>query len=90
VACALALTGCATPVCEGIIEDKSYEPRRTWTQFMPVGKVTVPQVRVDDEDYVLILHGFNGKDTVSYRHEVDSTSWASVSVGQHVIIPNCP
>ena len=53
------LFGCEKRLTEGYIVEKQYEPERTWTQIQKVGNVSVPQIYKDDEDFILIVEGFN-------------------------------
>ena len=42
------------------------------------------KTRWDDEDYVLIVKGFNGKDTVQQRFEVSQTDFKNTNIGDSV------
>lgn len=43
--------------------------------------------RLDDEDFVLIVKGFNGKDTVKQRFEVSKTDYENINIGDYVSFP---
>lgn len=86
---AAVLSSCGNCLCEGRLVSKHYEPRRTYTQMMLIGKVWMPQVRVDDEDWVFMVQGFNGKETVTERFEVTEAWWNDAVVGSWVAFQDC-
>ena len=86
---AAVLSSCGNSLCEGRLVGKHYEPRRTYTQMVLIGKVLMPQVRVDDEDWVFMVKGFNGKDTVTERFEVTEAWWNDAVVGSWVAFQDC-
>ena len=57
--------------------------------MMLIGKVWMPQVRVDDEDWVFMVQGFNGKETVTERFEVTEAWWNDAVVGSWVAFQDC-
>jgi hypothetical protein len=86
---AAVLSSCGNSLCDGRLVCKYYEPRRTYTQMMLIGKVWMPQVRVDDEDWVFMVKGFNGKDTITERFEVTEVWWNDAVVGSWVEFQDC-
>jgi hypothetical protein len=86
---AAVLSSCGPDLCEGQLVSKHYEPRRTYPVVVIVGKVPMTQIHVDDEDFVFMVKGFNGKDTVTERHEVVADWWHEAEVGSYVRFLDC-
>lgn len=81
---AVVLSSCEARLKNGVVVDKFYEPERVYYQLVIIGKVPINQRRVDDEDFVLIVKGFNGKDTVQQRFEVSKIDFENINVGDSV------
>jgi hypothetical protein len=82
---AVVLSACGHSIHEGEIIEKYYEPPRTYTYttMMMVGKVMIPQIHTgyDDEDWVIVVKGVKGKDTITEDFYIDETNWKCMSVG---------
>jgi hypothetical protein len=80
----LSLTSCKQVVHEGKVIGKEYEPTRTYvlTSPMMVGKMTmlIPYVVTDNEDFILDVKYFNGKDSVVEAVYVDKAYWNCIRV----------
>ena len=82
---AVVLSACGHSIHEGEIIEKYYEPPRTYTYttMMMVGKIMIPQTHTgyDDEDWVIVVKGVKGKDTITENFYIDETNWKCMSVG---------
>lgn len=82
---AVVLSGCGHSIHEGEIIEKYYEPPRyyRYTTMMMVGKMMIPQKHTgyDDEDWIIVVKGVNGKDTITEDFYIDETNWKCMSVG---------
>ena len=83
---AVVLSACESRLKSGVVVDKWYEEgeTETYVEYDVVFKMTLTKTRWDDEDYVLIVKGFNGKDTVQQRFEVTQTDFQNTKVGDSV------
>jgi hypothetical protein len=85
VVLAVLLSACGGRLHEGEIIQKYYEPPRTYTYttMMVVGKMILPQTRTgyDDEDWVIVVRGIKGKDTIIEEFYIDEMNWKCMSVG---------
>lgn len=83
---AVVLSACETRLKKGVVVDKWYEEGRTETyvEYDVIFKMPMTKTRWDDEDYVLIVKGFNGKDTVQQRFEVSQVDFQNVNIGNCV------
>lgn len=87
---AAVLSSCGNTLCEGRLVSKHYEPCRTYKQMMPIGNnVWMQDVRADDEDWVFMVKGYNGKDTVTERFEVTEARYNDAVVGSWVTFQDC-
>ncbi len=82
---AVVLSACGHRIHEGEIIEKYYEPPRTYTYttMVMVGKMMMPQTRTgyDDEDWVIVVKGIKGKDTIIEEFYIDEMNWKCMSVG---------
>ena len=82
---AVVLSSCGHSIHEGEIIEKYYEPERTYTYttYMYVNKMMIPQINTgyDDEDWVIVVKGVNGKDTITEDFYIDEANWKCMSVG---------
>ena len=82
---AVALSACGHSIHEGEIIEKYYEPKRTYTYttYMYVGNMMIPQIHTgyDDEDWIIVVKGVNGKDTITEGFYIDEANWKCVNVG---------
>lgn len=71
---------------EGIVIDKWYEAeeRKTYAEFSPIFKMPMTKIVVDDEDYVLIVKGVVGKDTIQRRFEVSKNDYDNTKIGNKI------
>lgn len=83
------LSSCVNSLCEGRIVSKHYEPRRVYPVVVIVGKIPITNFHVDDEDWVFMVKGFNGKDTITERFEVEQAWWDDAVVGEWVAFRDC-
>lgn len=83
---AVVLSACETRLKKGVVVDKWYEEGRTETyvEYDVIFKMPMTKTRYDDEDYVLIVRGFNGKDTVQQRFEVSETDFKNTNISDSV------
>jgi hypothetical protein len=83
---AVALSACETRLKNGVVVDKWYEEGRTVTYSYYNVALKMPMVgtRWVDEDFVLIVKGFNGKDTVQQRFEVSKNDYENTNIGDSV------
>jgi hypothetical protein len=83
---AVVLSACETRLKNGVVVDKWYEEGEleTYVQYDVVFEMPMTKTRWDDEDFVLIVKGFNGKDTVKQRFEVSKTDYENTNVGDIV------
>lgn len=83
---AVVLSACETRLKKGVVVDKWYEEGRTemYVEYDVIFKMPMTKTRWDDEDYVLIVNGFNGKDTVQQRFEVSQVDFQNVNIGNCV------
>ena len=88
-AASLALSSCGPKLCKGVLIEKQYEPSRTYSSFVMIGKVPMTRIRVDDEDFIFLLRGLDGNDTVSERHRVTAQMWNDAAVGDWVTLRDC-
>jgi hypothetical protein len=82
----LGLVSCHN-IHEGKVVGKEHEGAgfNTYTTFMYVNGQTIPQVHTDydDEDFILIVKGFDGKDTTEESFYVDAETWKCKAIGDH-------
>jgi hypothetical protein len=82
---AVVLSSCGHSIHEGEIIEKYYEPERTYTYTTMImcGKVMIPQTHTgyDDEDWIIVVKGVNGKDTITEDFYIDEANWKCMSVG---------
>jgi hypothetical protein len=80
---AVVLSACESRLKNGVVVDKWYEEGRieSYTYYNVALKIPMVGNRFDDEDFVLIVKGFNGKDTVKQRFEVSKTDYENTNVG---------
>ena len=82
---AVVFSSCGHSIHEGEIIEKYYEPERTYTYttYMYVNKTMIPQIHTvyDDEDWVIVVKGVKGKDTITEDFYIDETNWKCMSVG---------
>jgi len=82
---AVVLSACGHSIHEGEIIEKYYEPPRhyTYTTMVMVGKTMIPQINTgyDDEDWVIVVKGVNGKDTITEDFYINEVNWKCVNVG---------
>lgn len=85
---AVVLSGCETPLKSGVVVDKWYEEEEinTYIEYDVILKMPLPKTSWDDEDFVLILKGFNGKDTVQQRIEVSKMDYENTNIGDRVTV----
>lgn len=81
----LICSSCEHKIHKGEIVEKYYEPPRyyIYTTFIIVGKIMIPQTHTgyDDEDFVIVVKGINGKDTITENFYIDETNWDCMNVG---------
>jgi len=80
----LALSIFRTELKTGVVIDKWYEEgvHEEYSYFTPPPvKKEITETRWDDEDYVLIVRGFNGRDTIQQRFEVTKEDYENVNIG---------
>lgn len=79
------LVSCEARLSGGKIIGKWYEPptSRTHMKYNPAIKVITPITIYDDEDYVIIVRGFNGKDTVTQRFEISRVDYYQFQIGDY-------
>lgn len=70
----------------GVVVDKWYEEgtSKTYSYYDVSLKMSMVRTIWDDEDYVLIVKGFNGKHTVKQRFEVSQKDFKNIKVGDSV------
>jgi hypothetical protein len=82
---AVVLSACGHSIHEGKIIEKYYEPPRTYTYttMMVVGKMMIPQIHTgyDDEDWIIVVRGVKGNDTITEDFYTDETNYKCMSVG---------
>jgi hypothetical protein len=83
---AVVLSACESRLKSGVVVDKWYEEgeTETYVEYDIIFKLPMTETRRDDEDYVLIVKGFNGKDTVQQRFEITQTYFQNTKVGDSV------
>lgn len=83
---AVVLSGCEARLKNGVVVDKWYEEGKieTYVEYNVIFKMPMTKTRWDDEDYVLIVKGFNGKDTVKQRFELRQTEFQNTNIGDNV------
>lgn len=83
---AVVVSACETRLKKGVVVDMWYEEGRveTYAYYDAALKMPTTGARWDDEDYVLIVKGFNGKDTVQQRFEVTKIDFQNTKVGNSV------
>jgi hypothetical protein len=86
---AVVLLTCGTRLKNGVVVDKWHEEARieSYTYYNFILKMRMSGTRLDDEDFVLIVKGFNGKDTVKQRFEVSKTDYENINIGDYVSFP---
>lgn len=87
------IVSCTSPITEGHVVKKMYEPERTYTQMVPItrmsGKTTVttyiPQIVHDDEDFYVIFENKNEDGEVVQRTiAVQKSFYERVSTGDYI------
>jgi hypothetical protein len=81
---ALTLLIFRTELKTGVVIDKWYEEgvHEEYSYFTPPPvKREITETRWDDEDYVLIVKGFNGRDTIQQRFEVTKGIYERIEIG---------
>lgn len=83
---AVVLSACEARLKNGVVVDKWYEEGETeyYVEYDVILKKPMTKTRWDDEDYVLIVKGFNGKDTVQKSFEVSQTYFKNTNIGDSV------
>lgn len=83
---AVVLSACEARLKNGVVVDKWYEEGETesYVGYDAIFEMPMTKTRWDDEDYVLIIKGFNGKDTVQQRFEVSQTDFKNTNIGDSV------
>lgn len=82
----VVFASCEKPLKKGQIVKMFYEPERTWTEVqynIPL-KMPMTQYHTDDEDFVIMVKGWNGDDTVTQRFEVCKNDYDSSFVGDFI------
>ena len=84
---AVVLLGCESRLKKGVVVDKWYEEGKneTYIEYDVIFKMPMTKTRWDDENYVLILKGFNGIDTIKQRFEVSKGYFKNKKVGDSVV-----
>jgi hypothetical protein len=81
----IIITSCGHKIHEGEVIKKYYEPPRhyTYQTYIMVGKVMMPQFHTgyDDADFVLVVEGVNGKDTIVEEFYLDEINWECINIG---------
>jgi len=81
----IIIAACGHNIHEGEIVEKYYEPPRTYIYTTPlmIGKSTILQYHTgyDDEDWIIVVRGVNGNDTITEDFYIDETNWKCMSVG---------
>ena len=82
----VVLSACESRLKNGVVVDKWYEEGETesYVEYDVIFKMPMTKTKWDDEDYVLIVKGFNGKDTVQQRFEVSQTDFKNTNIGDSV------
>ena len=83
---AVVLSACETRLKSGTVVDKWYEEGEieTYVEYDVIFKMPMTKTRWDDEDFVLIVKGFNGKDTVQQCFEVSKNDYEKTNIGDSV------
>lgn len=83
----ILICSCNQRLTQGTVVNKWYEKGHyyTYVEYDIILKMSVTKTIWDDEDYVLILKGFNGKDTIQQRCEVTLKDYINIKVGNNVI-----
>ena len=83
---AVVLSACEARLKNGVVVHKWYEEGETeyYVEYDVIFKMPMTKTIWDDEDYVLIVKGFNGKDTVQQRFEVSQTDFKNTNIGDVV------
>ena len=78
---------CEAKLKEGVVIDKVYEEGRDVLRFEydAIYKRWMPKTRWDDEDFILIVKCFNGKDTVQQRFEVPKDYYENTNIGDTIV-----
>jgi 5-keto 4-deoxyuronate isomerase len=76
----LSLTSCTEEIREGYIIQKIYEPERTTTFYIKVGRILVPNHITTPEKYYLIIK--NEDKTAKYT--VSENTYNSYEVGDYI------
>ena len=82
----VVLSACESRLKNGVVVDKWYEEgeQEFYVAYDVIFEMPMNKTRWDDEDYVLIVKGFNGKDTVQQRFEVSQTDFKNTNIGDSV------
>jgi len=83
---AVVLSACEIRLKNGVVVDKWYEEgeSETYVEYNVIFNMPMTKTSWDDEDFVLIVKGFNGKDTVQQRFEVSKNDYENTNVGDTV------
>ena len=93
VTLAVVLAACEPPIRSGQVVQKLYEPARTWTAMVPMSvycgqncrmMTMVPMTHYDDEDFILIIQGWNEKAEEFQRRRIyvaTRRQWESIQTG---------
>ena len=84
---AVVLSACEARLKNGVVVDKWYEEGEieTYVEYDVIFKMPMTKTRWDNEDYVLIVKGFNGKDTVQQRFEASQTDFQNTTIDDSVM-----
>lgn len=88
---AAGLYSCGNSLCEGRLVGKYYEPEETYpiVRYDVVLQIPITEIYTEQEAWIFMVKGFNGKDTVIERHRVTQEWWNDAVVGSWVEFQDC-
>lgn len=94
----LLISGCGRQLDEGEVIGKRYEPEHTYVMMIPiviscgnncVSTVMMPYLVRDDEDYILIVQGYNDDDElITENWYVDKKAYEKATTGRREVFTN--